>query len=126
MSDRRIWSTILVAMLLAGSAIAADRPLNVIIFLTDDQGYNDLGCYGSPVIKTPRVDRMAAEGMRFTDFYCPGTVCTPTRAGLLTGAHPQRLSLDWIPNQKPDGGDAHVFYALSQYGLNPDEITIAE
>jgi arylsulfatase A len=112
--------------LAATHAFAESRPLNVIIILTDDQGYADLGCYGSTTIKTPRIDRMAAEGMRFTDFYCPAPVCTPTRAGLLTGAHPQRLSLDWIPNEKPNGDDAHVMYALSRHGLNPDETTIAE
>src|SRR5215213_7211458 len=86
--------------------VAADtpssaRPPNVIIILADDQGYNDLGCFGSPRIKTPRLDRMAAEGMRFTDFYAPAPVCTPTRAGLLTGCHPQRLSLGLIPKEKP-------------------------
>src|SRR5207248_10224868 len=115
MSDRRIWSTILVAMLLAGSAIAEDRPLNVIIFITDDQGYNDLGCYGSPVIKTPRVDRMAAEGTRFTDWYAPAPVCSPTRAALLTGCYPPRVSVRLIPKEKPNGEDAHVFYARSRH-----------
>ena len=105
---------------------AEDRPPNVIIILTDDQGYSDLGCYGSREIKTPRIDRMAAEGMRFTDFYSPAPVCTPTRAGLLTGCHPQRVSLGLIPKEKPNGDDAHVLYAKSRYGLNPSEVTIAE
>jgi arylsulfatase A len=105
---------------------SADRPPNIIIVLTDDQGYADLSCYGSFAIKTPRVDRMAAEGTRFTDFYAPAPVCTPTRAGLLTGCHPQRVSLGLIPKEKPNGEDAHVLYSLSRYGLNPDEVTIAE
>jgi arylsulfatase len=113
-------------LIAAPVALADTRPPNIIIILTDDQGYADLSCYGSTTIKTPRIDQMAAEGMRFTDFYCPGTVCTPTRAGLLTGAHPQRLGLDWIPNEKPNGEDTHVMYALSRHGLNPDEETIAE
>ena len=103
-----------------------ERPPNVVIILTDDQGYSDLGCYGSPRIKTPRIDRMAAEGMRFTDFYSPASVCTPTRAGLLTGCHPERLSLGHIPKEKPNGDDAHVLYSRSRHGLHPDEVTIAE
>jgi arylsulfatase A-like enzyme len=107
-------------------ARADQRPPNVIIIVTDDQGYSDLGCYGSREIKTPRIDRMAAEGMRFTDFYAPAPVCTPTRAGLLTGCHPQRLSLGYIPAEKPDGTAAHVLYSLSRNGLNPDEVTVAE
>jgi arylsulfatase A len=111
---------------LAATADTPKRPPNVIIILTDDQGYADLGCYGSFAIKTPRIDRMAAEGMRFTDFYSPAPVCTPTRAGLLTGCHPQRLSLGYIPAEKMDGTPAHVLYALSRHGLNPSEVTLAE
>ncbi|HEX8522409.1 MAG TPA: sulfatase-like hydrolase/transferase [Tepidisphaeraceae bacterium] len=117
---------LIMVMLLVSIAAGETRPPNVIIILTDDQGYADLGCYGSTTLKTPRIDQMAAEGMRFTDFYSPGPVCTPTRAGLLTGAHPQRLSLEVIPREKPDGSDAHVLYSRSRYGLHPDEVTIAE
>lgn len=110
------------------SARAAEgsRAPNVVIILTDDQGYADLGCYGSFRIRTPRIDQMAAEGTRFTDWYAPAPVCTPTRAGLLTGCHPQRVSLGHIPKEKPNGEDAHVLYGLSRHGLNPDEVTIAE
>jgi arylsulfatase A-like enzyme len=80
----------LTVALVACSAVAraADRPPNVIIILADDQGYNDVGCYGSPLIKTPRLDRMARAGTRFTDWYAPAPVCSPTRAGLLTGCYP--------------------------------------
>src|SRR5436309_4974605 len=69
---------------------------------------------------------MAAEGMRFTDFYAPAPLCSPTRAGLLTGCYPQRLGLSSIPKERPDGQDAVVLYGHSRHGLNPDEITIAE
>lgn len=104
----------------------ATRPPNVILILADDQGYNDLGCYGSPTIRTPNIDRMAEQGMRFTDFYSPAPVCTPTRGGLLTGCHPQRLGLGLVENEKPNGDPGHVLYSRSRHGLNPDEITIAE
>jgi arylsulfatase A-like enzyme len=66
--------------LLAQDSPKPSRP-NVILILTDDQGYADLGCYGSKSIKTPRIDRMAAEGIRFTDFYAAASVCTRCRVG---------------------------------------------
>ncbi len=64
---------------------------NFVIIFTDDQGYQDLGCYGSPDIRTPHLDKMAAEGMRFTDFYAQ-TVCGPSRSSLMTGCYPLRVS----------------------------------
>src|SRR6266700_5993760 len=68
-------------------------PPNIIIILADDLGYGDLGCYGHPTIRTPNLDRMASEGMRFTDFYVAACVCTPSRAGLLTGRLPIRTGM---------------------------------
>lgn len=73
-------------------ALATERKPNFIIFLTDDQGYNDVGCFGSPNIKTPNFDRMAKEGMRFTDAYVASPVCGPSRAGLMTGCYPIRIA----------------------------------
>jgi len=76
------------AAALAGAKVlspAAIPPPNFIILFADDLGYGDLGCYGSPVIRTPNLDRMAEEGMRFTSFYAAAPVCTPSRVGLLTG-----------------------------------------
>ena len=67
--------------------------LNIVMILCDDLGYGDLGCYGHPTIRTPNLDRMAAEGMRFTDFYSAAEVCTPSRAALLTGRYAVRSGM---------------------------------
>lgn len=71
------------------------RPPNVILVNCDDLGYGDLGCYGSGAVKTPNIDAMAAQGVRFTDFHACDSVCTPSRAGLLTGRYPKRMRLDF-------------------------------
>jgi arylsulfatase A len=92
----------------------SDQP-NFIIIFTDDQGYNDLGCFGSKAIKTPHLDRLAKEGRRFTQFYVPCSVCSPSRAALLTGSYPKRV-----------GMHRHVLFPKSDYGLNPAEHTIAD
>lgn len=81
---------------------AAERPPNIVIMLADDMGYGDLGCYGHPSIKTPVLDRMAAEGVRLTDYYAAAPVCSPSRAGMLTGRTPYRCGIyDWIPQGSP-------------------------
>jgi arylsulfatase A-like enzyme len=72
----------------AAAAHAADRPPNVIFILADDLGPGDLGCYGQKIIRTPNIDRIAAEGMRFTQHYCGNAVCAPSRSVLMTGKHP--------------------------------------
>jgi arylsulfatase A len=76
----------------APTASAATSP-NLVIILCDDLGYGDLACYGNTKIRTPHLDRLAAEGVRFTDFYCAGAQCTPSRAGMLTGRYPARFGL---------------------------------
>ena len=91
---------------------------NVIFMLTDDMGYSDIGCYGAKKVKTPNIDRLAAEGVRFTDFHTAASICSPSRAAFLTGAYPQRAGLYMGINPKRT---AHWFL-----GLHPDEITIAE
>jgi len=98
----------------------AGRPPNIILILADNLGYGDLGCFGSTLNRTPHIDRMAGEGMRFTDFYSASGVCTPSRASLMTGCYPRRVGLHYT---EPDGA---VLRPVSHNGLNPDEITIAE
>ena len=90
------------------------KPPNFIIIFTDDQGFEDIGCFGSPKIKTPNLDKLAAEGRKFTSFYSANSVCSPSRASLLTGCYPVRIS---IPG---------VLFPRHEIGLNPDEITIAD
>ena len=87
---------------------------NIVLVFTDDQGYGDLGCFGSPYIDTPNVDRLAAEGARFTDFQA-APICTPSRAALMTGSYAARVGL-------ADG----VLFPGDDKGLHPDEITIAD
>lgn len=90
------WRALLVGFICWGIPLAghgAERPPNIVIIYADDLGYGDLGCYGHPTIRTPHLDRMAAEGMRFTEFYSAAEVCTPSRAALLTGRYPIRSGM---------------------------------
>src|SRR5437773_5479716 len=85
-----------VAALLASALSAAEptRP-NIVVVLVDDMGYADLGCMGAKDIKTPNIDRLASEGLKFTDFYANAPVCTPTRTGFITGRWQQRIGFEW-------------------------------
>ncbi len=77
---------------------SAPKKLNFVFILIDDMGYTDAGCYGSTFYETPNIDKLAAQGMRFTNAYTASPVCSPTRASIFTGKHPARLNLtDWIP-----------------------------
>ena len=100
----------------AGAAPAGSRPPNIVIIFADDLGYGDLGCYGSPAIRTPHLDGMARDGLRFTDFYVAAPVCSPSRAALLTGRLPVRNGMF---------GERNVLYPDSKGGLPATEITIA-
>lgn len=102
----------------ADSAAAARKP-NIVVILADDLGFGDLGCYGHPKFKTPRIDRMAAEGVRFTQFNTPTPYCAPTRASLLTGRYPSRCRM--MHNPAPDAGPKYDTFALPS-----DEVTLAE
>ena len=91
----------LLLALAACSVSAAERP-NFLVILCDDLGYGDLGCYGHPLIKTPHLDKLAAQGARLTDCYSAAPVCSASRAGLLTGRTPSRIGVyDWIPAGHP-------------------------
>lgn len=98
-----------------GAAVApeATRSPNIIVVFADDLGYGDLSCYGAPLIRTPNLDRMAEEGIRFTDFHCSAAVCSPSRAGLLTGRYHIRMGIN------------RVFFPQSKDGLDTSEITVA-
>src|ERR1051325_2842120 len=113
------WLPAICSLWLVSSVYAAQKP-NFIIILADDLGYGDLGCYGHPSIRTPNLDRMAAEGMRFTEFYAGQSYCTPSRAALLTGRLAVRSGLGGRP-----GPGFHVLYPKDKGGLPTDEITIA-
>ncbi len=87
---------------------------NIILLFADDLGYGDLGCYGHPTIRTPNLDKMAAEGIKFTNFYSGSPACTASRYALLTGKYPVRSGFDW------------VLYPKSPRGIHPKEYTLAE
>jgi len=123
------FAAVLISTLVAGAAV--EKP-NIIVVLADDLGYNDIGCFGSPLIKTPHIDRMAEEGVKFTSFYVAAPVCSPSRAALLTGCYPPRLGLgDELCNQEYRNGESgvsrvKVIHANSRVGLNPEETIIPE
>jgi len=98
----------------ANAAERTSTAPNVVIIFIDDQGYGDLSCYGSERADTPRIDSLAADGMKFTSFYSAHSVCSASRAALLTGCYPPRISMPGVigPN--------------SRVGLHPDEVTIAD
>ena len=100
-------SLIIMLKIIAGMPVTAaqtptetERPPNIVIILADDLGYGDIGAYNG-WIKTPNLDRMAREGLRFTDFYASGSVCSPTRAGLLTGRYQQRAGIPGVILSEP-------------------------
>jgi len=105
----------LLTSLLASPALAAEKP-NIVFVMADDMGYGDLGCYGQKQIQTPNIDRLAAEGMKFTDFYAGSTVCAPSRCVLMTGLHTGHCPVRGNYEVPPEG----------QLPLPDETVTIAE
>lgn len=112
------WALAVVLLGATGLAHGAETRPNIVIIFCDDLGYGDLGSFGSTTIRTPHLDRMAAEGQKWTSFYVADPVCTPSRAALMTGRYPIRNGMS----------NAHfsVLFPNSGGGLSPDEITLAE
>ncbi|HXI00707.1 MAG TPA: sulfatase [Sphingobacteriaceae bacterium] len=112
-----LFTTIVITLLCLVSNAQRKQP-NIIIVFVDDLGYGDLSCYGHPTIRTPNLDRMAAEGMRFTQFYVGANVCSPSRSALLTGRLPLRNGMT--------GENTPVLFPYSSGGFPASEITVAE
>jgi arylsulfatase A len=110
----RFFFLLLFAVIFCKSPVLAAETPNFVIIFMDDQGYQDLSCYGSPHIKTPNIDSLAADGMKFTSFYSGYCVCSASRATLLTGCYQPRLSMPGVLGPR------------SNVGLHPDEVTIAD
>ena len=116
----RVAASILLIWSIASSPVpAAVRP-NIVLVFVDNFGNGDLGCFGSKLHRTPHVDRLAAEGTKFTSFYVSSGVCSPSRASLMTGCYPRRLNLE------SSGDGFAVLRPLDSKGLNPQEVTLAE
>src|SRR5436309_342972 len=119
---------ILLAVLALGCAsrlTAAPKP-NVVLILIDDLGQRDLGCYGSTYYRTPHTDKLASQGVRFTDAYAACPVCSPTRASILTGMYPQRFGItDWLPG-RPDRPDQKLKRPPLTMQLPLEAVTLAE
>jgi arylsulfatase A len=122
MSFNRFFSlsiALLMAMMINScetSSVSSSQP-NIVIIFCDDLGYGDLGTFGHPTIRTPNLDQMAAEGQKWTNFYVGASVCTPSRAALITGRLPIRNGMN---------GNRRVLFPNSVGGLQQSEITIAE
>ena len=108
------------SLLLASTMCLSSPPPNIVLILTDDQGYGDLGAFGATHLATPNLDALAADGVRFTNFYSASSVCSPSRAALLTGSYPLRVG---VPNVLFPNG---AWGTNPNSGLHPDEETIAD
>ncbi len=110
----RFFIAVCLCLIATTTVRAEDRPPNVVIIFTDDQGYGDVGCYGAEGYETPHLDRMADEGMRFTSFCVAQPVCGASRAALLTGCYPNRIGMLGAPGPR------------SKHGINSREMLLSE
>lgn len=113
-----LFTIVAVALIALAQQAGADKP-NFVVVMVDDMGYAGVSCFGNPYFRTPEIDRLAAEGMRLTDFHSSGTVCSPTRAGLLTGRYQQRAGIEAVIHPVAD-------HAEHRKGLQQVENTFAE
>ena len=118
------------SLVIASGAFADAKPPNVVLIFADDLGYGDLGCYGATKLKTPNIDKLAAEGRRFTDAHSAASLCSPSRYGLLTGQSPWRLhrkgngyrlspgreTMDWLREVVERGAGEVVLNCMSADG----------
>ncbi|MBI1369032.1 MAG: sulfatase-like hydrolase/transferase [Planctomycetes bacterium] len=139
MRSAMLWMLVAMA-LVVGSARGADKPMNFVIILVDDMGWMDLSVQGSQFYRTPNVDKLAADGLRFTQAYASCAVCSPTRAAMQTGREPARLGVtDWIRSQFQGGktgdviptdyiGSPHdkLLCPPNPFAMQLSEVTIAE
>ncbi len=127
MNRRRFLHALGAAVALSSALSRCSQPQrpNFLFILVDDLGWTDLGCYGSSFYETPNLDRLADEGIRFTDAYAACPVCSPTRAAIMTGKHPVRVDItDWIPGRNPK--DRKLLGPQDRNELELGELTIAE
>ena len=123
---RLIALTLLPLLIVHGASAAEKERMNLVLFLIDDLGWMDLGCQGSEFYRTPNIDQLAQDGVRFTDAYAACAVCSPTRAAVLTGKYPARLLLtDWLPSGRWDP-NAKLIEGRKVRGLPVEEFTLAE
>jgi arylsulfatase A len=126
----KLWQLVLVILIpfIGAAQQNSNKMPNIVLIMADDLGYGSLGCYGNKDIQTPNLDLMAANGMRFTDFHSSGTVCTPTRAALLTGRYPQRC--EWVEDEElsPVYQEQRKNNPSQRWawGISNNEITIAD
>ncbi|MBL6765248.1 MAG: sulfatase [Verrucomicrobiae bacterium] len=126
MTNRLCGPLVAILWLATLPAEAAESRHNIVLFLIDDLGWRDLGCQGSVYYQTPHIDRLASEGVRFTDAYAACAVCSPTRAAVLTGKYPARLSLtNWLPDGRWNP-QAKLREGRFLRGLPVEEFTLAE
>ena len=122
----RLLALLLVSFLVAHPEASAERPPNVVFFLVDDLGWADVACYGSDFYETPNIDRLAQQGVRFTNAYATCHVCSPTRASILTGKYPARLKLtDWLKGRREFPFQKLRNAEITQH-LPLEEVTLAE
>ena len=118
--------SVLFIVLYNGLTVQAAKHTNFLFFLVDDMGWADIGANGSTFHETPHIDRLAKSGMRFTQGYAAGSVCSPTRASIMTGKHPVRVDItDWIPGQ-PNRPTNPLLHPEDQHSLPLEEVTLAE